>query len=88
MRKVAKLGDSSSHGGSITSSNTDHRTFVEGAEICVKGAILSCPIHGNQPIIGNLDNDWYVNGKKVVLDGSTAACGASIIASCKKTYGS
>jgi len=87
MRKVAKLGDSSSHGGNISNSNTNHTVFVERNEICVDGAILSCPIHGSQPITGNLSVKWYANSRKVVLDGSTAACGASIIASCIKTYG-
>ena len=87
-RKVALLGDSSSHGGSISSSNQDGTVKAEGKVIPVQGAILSCPIHGPQPINSNLDEDWLINGKKVVLDGSQAACGAIIIASSTKTFGS
>lgn len=86
-RKVALLGDTSDHGGSITVSNQDGTVYAEGKVIPVSGATLNCPIHGNQSIINNLDNNWLINGKKVVLDASLAACGAKIIASAVKTFG-
>lgn len=69
------------------SSGTDGTVLAEGKQICVNGAILNCPIHGSQPVNGNLDADWFINGKNVALDGSTAACGAVITASAVKTFG-
>lgn len=88
-RLVALLGDTSDHGGTITSSNQDGTVTAEGKQVCVDGAILNCPIpgHGPNSINSNLDNDWEINGKKVVLDGSKASCGASIISSATRTFG-
>jgi len=89
-RLIALLGDSSNHGGSIVSTNQDGSVKAEGKVIPVEGAIFQCPIesHGNTEIHGNLDDDWFINGKKVVLEGSIAGCGAVIISSAMKTYGS
>jgi len=87
-RKVALLGDSSSHGGTIITSNQDGSVKAETKVIPVQGAILSCPIHGPSSITSNLDEDWLINGKKVVLDGSVASCGATIVSSALKTFGS
>jgi len=88
-RKVALLGDSSNHGGSIITSNQDGTVKAEGKEIPVEGAMFSCPIeeHGVTAITSNLDDDWFINGKKVVLEGSVAGCGAVIISSAVKTFG-
>lgn len=87
---VALLGDTSSHGGSITDSNQNGSVKAEGIEIAVEGALHSCPVdgHGTTEIHGSLDEDWFINGKKVVLNGSVADCGAVIISSATKTYGS
>lgn len=89
-RLVALLGDSSSHGGVIITSNNDGTVKAEGKAIPVNGALHSCPIegHGVTPINSNLDEDWFINGKKVVLEGSIAGCGAVIISSAIKTFGS
>ena len=89
-RKVALLGDGSSHGGSIISSGQDGSVKAEGKEIPVAGAMHSCPIedHGVTAINSNLDDNWLINGKKVVLEGSVAGCGAVIISSAVKTFGS
>ncbi len=89
-RLVALLGDTSSHAGTITTSNQDGTVKAEGKVIPVDGALHSCPIqgHGVTTITTNLDEDFNINGKKVVLDESKAGCGASIIASSIKTYGS
>ena len=88
-RLVALEGDTSSHGGFIKTSNQDGSVKAEGKEIAVEGAIFSCPItgHGDTEIHGNLDNNWTINSKKVVLEGSTAGCGAVIISSANKTFG-
>lgn len=95
-RAVARIGDTSSHGGYIstsnqdgTVSNPDGTVIAEGIEVAVDGALHVCPIpgHGTTSISTNLDDNWLVNGKNVVLDGSVAGCGASIIATATKTFG-
>lgn len=87
--KIARLGDSSSHGGMIIASGQDGTVIVEGKEVAVKGALHSCPIegHGTTSIETDLDGNFYVNGKNVVLNGSIAGCGAVIIATTSKTFG-
>jgi len=88
-RLVALLGDSSNHGGSIVTSNQNGSVSAERKVIPVEGALFSCPVHGHgtTEIHGNLDDKWLINGKKVVLEGSTAGCGAAIISSATKTFG-
>lgn len=78
-KKIALKGDFSDHGGIIITSNQDGTLDVGGIEVAVEGAVLACPIHGNQEIHGNLAETFLVNGKKVVLEGSLADCGAQIM---------
>jgi uncharacterized Zn-binding protein involved in type VI secretion len=88
-RKVALLGDTTSHGGTINVSNQDGTVKAEGKEVLVKGASFYCPVDDRIAyIVSNLDDDLKVNGKEVVLDGSVADCGATVIASSEKTFGS
>ena len=88
-KKVALLNDPSSHGGSIAISNQDGTVIVEGKEVAVYQATHICPIEGHwsTPITIKVDDNFLVNGKKVVLDGSIAGCGAKIKASTTKTFG-
>jgi len=80
-RKVARLGDTSTHGGVIITTNTDETVFAEGQPIAVKGAKLQCgnSQHGIVEIVDNVAIKTFVNGKPVVLEGSVATCGAVII---------
>jgi len=78
--RVGCLGDGSSHGGTITSTNTDGKGFLGGAEIAVSGALHSCPIegHGVTPITPVVSRTYY-NGKLVITAFSVAGCGAIIL---------
>jgi len=90
-RALARLGDGSNHGATIATSGQDGTVFCEGKEVAVDGATLnshySDPVHVNPPITGNLATTLFINGKAVVLNGSTATCGAVIIAGATKTFG-
>lgn len=79
MEKIACLGDSSSHGGTLISSNQDGRCKVKGIEVCVNGCEHSCPIpgHGTTKVTA-ITIKSYVNGKLVITYGAQAACGAII----------
>lgn len=83
MALIARKGDTSSHGGTITT-GTATKSYAEGKLIALEGSILDCPAHGNQAIDGNLANS-KCEGKRIAVNGSTAHCGAVIISGATKS---
>ena len=79
---VARLGDSSSHGGAIITSAT--KTSCEGMLVARVGDTLSCPIHGDNPIATGSPN-FPTEGTLTARSGSVTACGAVIIGGATKT---
>jgi len=79
---IARLGDSSDHGGAISTSAS--RTKVEGILVARVGDILSCPIHGPNPIVTG-SPEFEVEGQKVARTSSVTQCGAVIIGGAAKT---
>ncbi|WP_083196724.1 PAAR domain-containing protein [Rhizobium sp. AC27/96] len=79
---VARFGDTSSHGGSITSSAS--KTGVEGKLVARVGDTLSCPIHGPNPILTGSPK-FTAEGAQVARSGSVTACGAVIVGGATKT---
>jgi uncharacterized Zn-binding protein involved in type VI secretion len=77
--KIALLGDSSSHGGSISTSNQDGTLKVGGVEVAVEGAMHVCPIqnHGTTAITAVTTKSFH-NGKLILTFGAVAGCGAVI----------
>jgi uncharacterized Zn-binding protein involved in type VI secretion len=73
--KVARLNDTSTHGGQIVTASPD--VIVNGRGCARDGDQLDCPIHGRQPITA-ITSKTFVNGRLVVTVGATAACGATI----------
>jgi uncharacterized Zn-binding protein involved in type VI secretion len=77
---IALLGDPSSHGGVITSTNTDGLENVNGILIAVNGAQHSCPIpHHGVTTITAITIKSYINSKLILTYGAMAACGAIIL---------
>lgn len=74
MPAIARLGDTSTHGGSIVSASTT--ALCNGRGIARSGDTLQCPSHGPQPLTGTSKNN--ANGRKIVKVGDRAACGAVI----------
>ena len=85
MAKVARLGDSSDHGGTIISVTT-MVTTAEGKLVARVTDLHSCPIplHGITPILTGSGN-YLTEGKITAVDGSVCGCGATIIASATQT---
>jgi uncharacterized Zn-binding protein involved in type VI secretion len=83
-KPVARLGDSSSHGGQIISSA--QKTKVEGKLIARVGDLHSCviPGHGVTPILTGSPK-FIAEGQKVARTGSVCGCGAQIIGGATKT---
>lgn len=79
---VARLGDTSDHGGTIiTSAN---KTICEGKLVARVTDILSCPIHGPNPIVTG-SPQFLCEGQKVARTSSLTQCGAKIIGGATKT---
>jgi uncharacterized Zn-binding protein involved in type VI secretion len=80
MKRVIRLGDSTSHGGTVVSANA--RVSIEGKAVALVGDHVTCPINGHGPaVIVEDDQDWSIDGKAVTLVGHKTSCGATLIAS-------
>lgn len=82
---VARLGDTSDHGGEIISSAA--RTTVEGKLVARVADRHSCPIpgHGVTEIVTGSPR-FKCEGEQVARTGSLTACGARIIGGATKTF--
>jgi len=82
MPLIARLGDTSTHGGSIITSASESK--CEGALIARRGDILDCPIHGPNPIVGH-SSAMKCEGEWVARHGDVTACGAALISGATKS---
>ena len=83
MRAVVRLGDSSSHGGTVITASS--RVRVGGALVARIGDLHSCPVpgHGITAITTGAAR-CKVEGSPVARAGDMAGCGAVLIASQSK----
>ena len=77
MGNVVRLGDGSSHGGSMVSAGTT--VLVNGVPMCVSGDSHSCPIRGHGVTSVTGTSSVSSGGKAVIKTGDTAGCGASVV---------
>jgi uncharacterized Zn-binding protein involved in type VI secretion len=73
---AARIGDSISHGGSITEGSTD--VLTNGAGQARVGDAVTCTLHGAQTITDG-SSTVFVNGRKAARVGDPISCGAVII---------
>lgn len=77
MKDPALLGDPTSHGGLVKTAST---TFVmDGRRVALVGDIVSCPIHGDNPIVESGEG-YSENGRKLAVHGCRSQCGSVILA--------
>ncbi|MQY44502.1 PAAR domain-containing protein [Rhizobiales bacterium RZME27] len=81
MPRIARLGDSGTHGGSIVSAASKWK--CEGALIARKGDLYACPIHGTNPIVGG-SSKWKCEDADIARHGDATACGATLISGASK----
>lgn len=76
---IARLGDKSSHGGTIITASSMHT--VDGKPIARIGDLHACPIrgHGITPIVSSPASAHLVEGKGMAVVGATTGCGATIV---------
>ena len=81
---VIRLGDKTSHGGSVLEASAV--TDSGGIGVARVGDKVSCPLpgHGTCPIVSG-DASWIVDGKPVARHGDKTSCGAVLIASQQAT---
>ena len=81
MRKVIRLGDTTSHGGKVVSVGAAH-CKVNGVAVACVGDTCSCPIPGhNGCTIATGSPHHRINGVSVAFDGDVTSCGARLQAS-------
>ena len=85
-KKIACLGDSSSHGGILINTNADDTVDCNGIPVCVDGCLHSCPLPGHSITpVSAITTKSYYNGKLIVTEGAIAGCGAIITPPDRKT---
>ncbi len=78
MKGIIRLGDSTSHGGTVSSASG--RMKVDGKPVALLGDSCSCPIPGHgSPTIVEGDPDFALDGKPVAFEGHKISCGATLI---------
>lgn len=85
MPKQARLGDRSSHGGTLVSGSPD--TLVNGRPAVRVGDVHVCPIpgHGSTPVIRG-SATVKINGRPAARVGDRAGCGAVIVTGSDDVY--
>lgn len=81
MRNVIRLGDATSHGGSVIAVAATHYR-VGGIPVARVGDRCTCPLkgHDNCTIVEG-DAAVTVDGVSVAFDGHKTSCGAALLAS-------
>lgn len=73
--RVARRGDSGSHGGQIIEGSPTGT--ADGREVARVGDMYGCPFHGPNPIVTG-SGSYTLDGRKVARVGDLTACGATI----------
>ena len=83
MPRIVRLGDTSSHGGTVISSASKWQ--CEGVLIARKGDLHSCPIpgHGVTAIVSG-SGKYQCEGAPIAREGDTCGCGAALISGASK----
>lgn len=77
MPALARVGDTSSHGGAIITGSPDLK--ANSQPVARLGDTLQCPTHGPQPLISTPVTNKTNQGRLLAVIGAKAACGATII---------
>jgi uncharacterized Zn-binding protein involved in type VI secretion len=72
---LAVIGTTSSHNGKMISASGSGISTPQGAA-CLEGDSHDCPTHGVTALTGGMTSKAVHKGKKLAMNGSTAACGA------------
>ena len=76
MPQICRIGDSGSHGGTISTGSPN--VFINGIAVARNGDIYNCAQHGPNALIAS-SNDVTANDIAVIKVGDFATCGATMI---------
>ncbi|SAL74768.1 PAAR repeat-containing protein [Caballeronia arvi] len=75
MTKLVCLDDPTSHGGNVITASS---TFdLDGRRVALLRDIVSCPEHGDNPIIESGEG-YDEGGRKWIVDGCRSQCGSVV----------
>lgn len=78
MKRVIRLGDPTSHGGTVVSASSS--VIINGKPVARVGDSVTCPIPGHGVVtIVERDSAWLDDGRPIALEGHKTSCGASLI---------
>ena len=78
MKRVIRLGDPTSHGGTVVSASSS--VIINGKPVARVGDSVTCPIPGHGVVtIVEGDSAWLDDGRPIALEGHKTSCGASLI---------
>ena len=78
MKRVIRLGDPTSHGGTVVSASST--VNINGKPVARLGDSVTCPIPGHGAVtIVEGDSAWLDDGRPIALEGHKTSCGASLI---------
>lgn len=83
MAKIARLGDTISHGGNITSASPD--TWVNNIKVARLNDTVQCAVHGAQTI-SSASTKTFANSRGIARLGDSISCGATITSASPDTY--
>ncbi|GLQ50734.1 PAAR domain-containing protein [Dyella flava] len=76
MKVPACLGDPTSHGGKIITASSSY--VFHSRKAAVLDDLVSCPIHGDNPIVESGDG-FSDEGRSLVVSGCRSRCGAVVL---------
>lgn len=80
MRRVIRIGDSTSHGGTVQTGRA--QSIVMGRAVACVGDECTCPISGHgRCVIVEGDDKVLIDGCAVAFGGHKTSCGAALISS-------
>lgn len=80
-RALIRVGDSTSHGGTVTQASTTMRS-EDGRGFARVGDAVTCPIKGHGTnAIATGDPTFILDDRPVAREGDKTECGATLIAS-------
>jgi uncharacterized Zn-binding protein involved in type VI secretion len=80
MRGVIRIGDSTSHGGTVETGRA--QSIVMGRAVACVGDRCNCPVSGHEDcVIVDGDRSVLIDGCAVAFDGHKTSCGAALISS-------
>ena len=83
MPRIIRLGDTGSHGGSVTTASPD--VWIDGARVARVGDTYNCPEHGPNSITSGSPN-VTANDQPIARVGDTTACGATLVGGAPATF--